>query len=233
MDRDQDAPPPTLPAPASPAAEPSPPSRAARGGRAFREILETALLAAILYLGVRTVILPYEVEGASMTPNLQDHERVLVNRVAYFSFDANRLLDLVPGVDREGQDIIRPFGGPERGDVVVLEPPSRANSNKPYIKRVIGLPGETVTFEDGYVEIDGVRLDEDYIAGPITECATSSTYCEVGTIPDGHVFVLGDNRENSSDSRAFGLVPIDQIEGRAFFANWPLDALGPIGHGDY
>lgn len=217
-----------------PSSAPAPdraPAAGGRGGRLLREVVETVLLAVVLYVGIRTVVLPYEVEGASMTPNLQNHERVLVNRLAYAGFDADVLWDLIPGVDDAEHDPVRPFGGPERGDVVVLDPPTDVPSDKPYIKRVIGLPGETVAFDDGYVAIDGVRLDESYIDGPITTC--DGDHCEVGTIPEGYVFVLGDNRAHSADSRSFGLVAIDRIAGKAFFANWPLDLIGPIPHGDY
>ena len=191
--------------------------------RRFSELTRTLLLAAIVFAGARTVVLPYEVEGASMTPNLLNHERVLVNRSVYFHFDLNQVLDYVPGVDLSKAREIFPFHSPKRGDVVVLHPPVK--SPEPYIKRVIGLAGERVTFEQGYVYINGVKLDESYIDGPITFCR-GSTNCDLGPIPDGYVYVLGDNRDNSSDSRSFGLVKIDDIVGKAWFTNWPLDAIG-------
>lgn len=198
--------------------------------RAIREIAETLLLAVVLYVAVRAVVMPYEVDGASMEPNLHNHERVLVNRLSYTTFDLNEILDWIPFVDREGEWIFHPFGEPERGDVVVLNPP--VDSDKPYIKRIIGLPGETVVIQDGHVYIDGVMLDEEYIDGPITNCTGRADNCEV-TVPEGYVYVLGDNRGNSSDSRSFGVVAIDEIQGKAFFTNWPLDAIGPISHGEY
>jgi signal peptidase I len=211
---------------ASAAAKPAPKSAARR----FSELTKTLLLAVIVFVGARMVVLPYEVEGASMTPNLLNHERVLVNRTVYFHFDLNQMLDYIPGVDLSGTREIFPFHAPQRGDVVVLNPP--ITSNEPYIKRVIGLPGESVTFQNGYVYINGVQLDEPYIDGPITYC-TGSPNCDLGPIPAGYVFVLGDNRDASSDSRVFGLVKIDDIVGKAWFTNWPLDAFGFVPHYNY
>src|SRR5215213_850734 len=115
--------------------------------RGISELTRTLLLAAIVFVGARTVVLPYEVEGASMTPNLHNRERVLVNRTVYFHFDLNKVINWVPGVDRNGTHEIYPFHSPERGDVVVLNPP--LPSSQPYIKRVIGLPGDSISFKDG------------------------------------------------------------------------------------
>lgn len=198
--------------------------------RFLSEITKTLLLAALVFVGARTIVLPYEVEGASMTPNLHNRERVLVNRTVYFHFDVNRVLNWVPGVQVEGSRTLYPFHSPERGDVVVLDPPVR--SNEPFIKRVIGLPGETVTFRDGRVYVDGALLDEPYISGAITSC-TNTPYCEFGPIPAGSVYVLGDNRRNSTDSRSFGPVKIASIVGKAWFSNWPLDDIGIMPHYDY
>ena len=199
-----------------------------------REIVETVLLAVILYVGVRTVVMPYQVDGASMEPNLLNNERVLVNRLAYWDVDLNTPLNWIPGVDRDGSWTFTPFGGVARGDVIVLEPPLA--HDQPYIKRVIGLPGDHITFRDGYVLVNGERLNEDYIDGPITQCsdrpASDLETCDV-TVPAGSVYVLGDHRDNSSDSRYFGVVPEGNIDGKAFFSNWPIGELGPIGHGDY
>ena len=204
------------------------PMRHVRNGVA--EIIKTLLVVVIVLAIARVFLLPFEVEGASMSPNLHDQDRVLVNRSVYFHFDLNRLLNLLPGVEREGELIVFPFHMPQRGDVVVLHPPF--SSSQPYIKRVIGLPGETITFRNGYVYVDGVRLDEPYINGAITRCDRGRP-CYEGTVPPGRVYVLGDNRGNSTDSRSFGPVPIDNIIGEAWFTNWPLDAIGFLPNYDY
>jgi signal peptidase I len=195
------------------------------------EFVRTVLLAALVFVGARVFVLPYEVEGASMTPNLRDRERVLVNRSVYYHVDLNQFLNWIPGVDVQGQHVIYPFHPPQRGDIVVLNPPVN-HPTQPYIKRVIGLPGETVSFQGGYVYIDGVRLDEPYIRGAITNCDLADG-CHAGTVPAGYVYVLGDNRDNSADSRTFGFVKIDDIIGKAWFANWPIDRIGFLPHYDY
>lgn len=191
------------------------------------ELLKTGLLALVVFVGARLVVLPYQVEGRSMTPNLQDQERVLVNRAVYMRMDLDRLVGWVPGVDLEPGQLSYPFHGPERGDVVVLNPPEY--SDEPYIKRVIGVAGDEISFRDGDVYIDSERLDEPYLDGAVTDC-DGADYCEGFTVPEGHVFVLGDNRAGSLDSRAFGPVPLDHVIGKAWFVNWPLDKVGPIPH---
>lgn len=213
------------------AAHPAEPAPRRGAWAVLQEITQTALIALLIYVVLQVVISPYEVDGASMTPTLRDHERVLVNRMAYVGLDLNRLRNLLPGTDSDEADIRHPFGLPDRGDIVVLDPPTRDPSAEPYIKRVIGLPGDTVSFRQGYVYINGTRLNESYIDGAVTSCR--GDYCDAGVIPDGYVYVLGDNRQHSADSRTFGLVPVERLIGEAFFANWPLDVIGPISGADY
>lgn len=218
--------------PAAPATDaPDAPARRA-GGRIVRELVETALLALLIYAGVRTLLLPYEVEGASMSPNLHSDDRLLVSRQSYLHFNVDDLFGFLPGVDGDGSHVVYPFGHPDRGDVIVFTPPVTPISDKPYVKRVIGLPGESITLGDGYVFVDGNRLDESYVDGPITSCDDDQN-CDLGPVPDSHVFVLGDNREHSTDSRDFGFVDVDRVIGQAVFTNWPLDDLGPVPGGDY
>jgi signal peptidase I len=111
------------------------------------------------------------------------------------------------------------FTSPHRGDIVVFHPPVPAGS--PYIKRVIALPGETIEIRDGAVYIDGELLLENYLHGAGTLCRA---HCAL-TVPDDAVFVMGDNRANSSDSRDFGPVAIDSIIGEALFSLWPPGAV--------
>ncbi|MGH2560667.1 MAG: signal peptidase I, partial [Thermomicrobiales bacterium] len=185
-------------------------------GRNFAvETMKTALLAAVIFFGARAVVLPFEVEGSSMTPNLRDHERVLVNQTVYYHFDLNELLNLVPGIDREGEQVMYPFHAPERGEIVVLDPPHA--SDKPYIKRVVGLAGESIAIRDGRVYVDGLPLDESYLGGVVTPCG-GKQHCAIGPIPDDYVYVLGDNRGYSRDSRDFGPIPIEDIVGKAWFS---------------
>jgi signal peptidase I len=198
------------------------------GGRAIREIVETLLLALVIFVGVRLIVLNFRVDGESMIPNLTDGEMLLVNRNVYFHFDMNGVLDALPFVERDSEDIVYPFHPPERGDIVVFNPPVQS-SDKPYIKRVIGLPGERVTFEGENVFIDGVQLNEPYIV-EATDCR--GNYCDT-IVPEGHIYVLGDNRNNSSDSRSFGVVDVDDIIGKAWIGYWPMDEIGIVDHYDY
>ena len=201
----------------------------ATAGRAAREIVETLLLALVIFLAVRLVVLNFRVDGHSMDPNLDDAQMLLVNRNAYLDFDLNKLRNLLPGEDRDGTDVVYPFDPPERGDIVVFEPPE--DSDQPYIKRVIALPGEEVSFADGRVLIDGRPLEEPYIEEP-TECDGPRRRC-TATVPEGSVFVMGDNRDNSQDSRVFGPIDVDTIVGKAWLSYWPLDDLGLVPHYDY
>jgi len=109
------------------------------------------------------------------------------------------------------------FHGPRRGDIVVVDVPS---SRVPLIKRVIGLSGETIAIRDNRVLIDGVPLAESYL--------TNTRQGNYGPteIPAGHVFVMGDNRGASNDSRSFGPVPVDRVVGRAWVSYWPVEEWG-------
>jgi len=195
--------------------------------RALREILETVLLAAIIFFGVRLLVLNFKVDGLSMTPNLHNNELLLVNRNAYEDIDLNNWINKIPFVERDGTWVVYEFDPPERGDIVVFDPPN--GDSKPYIKRVIATEGETVSFRDGSVYVNDIKLDEPYISAGITECAD----CDPVLVPDDEVFVLGDNRRNSSDSRVFGAVPIDNIIGKAIITYWPLEDVGRVPHYHY
>ena len=111
----------------------------------------------------------------------------------------------------------------------MFNPPN--GSDEPAIKRVIAREGETVEIRDGSVYVDDVELEEPYIDEGITECLSNS--CDPVTVEEGEVFVLGDNRRNSSDSRSFGPVPIENLIGKAWVVYWPLDEGGIVPHYDY
>lgn len=110
---------------------------------------------------------------------------------------------------------------PERGDIVIIHGPEH---EKRLVKRIIALEGQTVDMKDGYVYVDGVQLEEPYAKGLTAPGALEVPY----TVPAGHVFVLGDNRENSLDSRSFGPVALSSLEGKAVFRIWPIDHFGVL-----
>lgn len=206
--------------------------RPASGRRAWStlgELAETILLTLVIFLAARALVVNYRVDGGSMQPTLQNGQYLLVNKAVYFHLDRNRLRNLLPGEDTIERDVIYPFHPPARGDIVVLIPPDV--SDKPFVKRVIGVPGDTVAVRGGQILVNGEPLEEPYIADP-----ARYTYPPDGgavTVPPGTVFVLGDNRNNSRDSHAFGPVTYDAIVGKAIVTYWPRERIGLIGHGRY
>lgn len=200
----------------------------------LREIIETALLALIIFVAVRSVVLNFKVDGLSMMPSFENGEMLLVNRNSYRSLDAWDFVDWLPFVD-EHEDATPwiTFGEPKRGDVIVFTPPA-PGQDKPYIKRIIGLPGDQVEVHDDGVYVNSTRLDEPYLEGRTTSCRTgTSTFCGSVTVPEGSVYVMGDNRNNSEDSRYFGPVPENRIIGKAWITYWPTDVIGVVPHYEY
>ena len=205
----------------SPAAEPvaQPRSRRSRRRRLERwfgprgaGIAEWVIVivgAILLALVVKVFLLQaFYIPSLSMYPTLHEGDRVLVNKLSYHLHDVNR------------------------GDVIVFErPPSETSSNIPdLIKRVVGLPGESITIENGAVFIDGQRLDEKYLPdGTVTSTANAPNKCTPDApcvVPEGKVWVMGDNRGDSKDSRYFGAIDESSIVGRAFITVWPLGRFG-------
>ena len=191
-----------------------------RSRKLIREIIETALLALLVFLAVRASLQNYLVEGYSMFPTLDNGQHILVDKVSYAEVNMDRLTDFIPFVDAEAGDVRQVFGGPGRGDIIVFQ--TSGGSGNDLIKRVIGLPGEQVEIVNGTVFINGQPLLEPYI----TE-AWSDTRPAI-VIPERHYYVLGDNRNSSQDSRSgrIGLVPRDRIVGKALLRYWPFSDFG-------
>lgn len=161
------------------------------------DILETIVLAVVLYLGINALSARVRVDGFSMIPTLQNGEYILVNRLAYKT------------------------GQPARGDIIVFSLP--ADNGQDLIKRVIGLPGETVHVSDGSVTINGVKLQETYIA-------QDPLYFGDWIVPEGNLFVLGDNRNDSRDSHQWGLLPLENVIGKSVLIYWPQSEWQIINH---
>lgn len=198
-------------------------SASLRSHKIVREVVETTLLAVLVFLAVRATFQNYRVEGHSMDPTLQDGEFLLVNKLEYSQINVKKLSNFIPFLQVGGASERDVFHGPQRGDIVVLKDP-RDLVNEHLVKRVIGLPGETFEIANGHVYINGRLLDEPYITQPWD----GSTPKEV--IPAGDYFVMGDNRENSWDSRFFGLVPRSLIVGKAQLSYWPFSKFGQPAH---
>lgn len=218
--------------PATPDPEPSPEQTAEtslpavqaseRPSSAIRETVQTLVLALLIFLAIRSVVLNFRVDGNSMAPTLQNGEMLIVNRRAYSHINLSALVNWLPGVELNGEHEWYPFGRPQRGDIVVFTPPRTAVGSEPYIKRIIGLPGDRVSIHDGAVYINGDRLPETYVA---SETRTRGIDDRPETVVSpGHVIVLGDNRGASRDSRMFGEVPMSNIIGKAWVTYWPVRA---------
>ncbi|MEX1255019.1 MAG: signal peptidase I [Dehalococcoidia bacterium] len=207
----------------------APPAERRRGhafGRVLREAAETVILAVLIFLFVRAVVQNFQVEGSSMQPTLQNGWYLLVNKAIYFEINLENVHKFVPFVD-PGDDPTRYlFRGPQRGDVIVFRDPAIAQGQpeRDFIKRIIGEPGDVVEVRDQTVFINGRPLDEPYIF------EKPSYTCAPERIPEGHYFVLGDNRNNSSDSHLWGPVPRENIIGMAWVSYWPFDVFGLIGN---
>lgn len=157
-------------------------------GRFAFDIIETLILAVVLFLGINAISARVRVDGFSMRPTLEDGEFVLVNKMSYR------------------------FGDYSRGDIIVFHFP--VDPSEDLVKRVIGLPGDHVEVKNNTVYVNGQKLDEPYIA-------EVPLYGGEWTVADGNLFVLGDNRNNSNDSKDWGLLPQEKVVGKAVLIYWP------------
>jgi signal peptidase I len=179
------------------AVTPSAPGRSALAvlGAWARDLVVSVILAILVILFLYQ---PVKVEGTSMMPSLVDQERIFINKFVY----------------RFGIDDIK------RGDLVVFWFPG--DPSKSYIKRVIGLPGDTVEVDNGEVVVNGQVLREDYVREEYRDHMSMAPY----QVHEDEYFVLGDHRSSSNDSRAWGGVPRTHIYGKAVFVYWPLEKIG-------
>jgi signal peptidase I len=193
----------------------------------FRELAETVLLALLIFLSVRASFQNFRVEGASMSPSLENGEYLIVNKLSYAQVDLG-MFDFLPFFDAGDDPVKHLWGAPERGDVIVFEAPT--SPNRDFIKRIIGVPGDTVEImSSGEVTVNGTVLSEPYAVGT-TSCPTGN--CKFEVPPEGSpeaeekcgsnacYFVMGDNRQNSSDSRQNWLVPEENIIGKTLITYW-------------
>jgi signal peptidase I len=185
----------------SPAPEAAPPGPALPAGRApgmhpwLRDLIISVLIAAFIIVFLYQ---PVRVEGTSMLPMLEDQDRLFINKIAY------RVGDI------------------HQGDVVVFEYPR--DHTKSYIKRVIGLPGDHLRIDHGFVYVNGVRLTESYVPARYEDDRSEAEM----VLPPHEYFLMGDHRSISSDSREFGPVDRNLIYGKAVFVYWPMEQVGVV-----
>jgi len=177
----------------------TPPEGRARSspGRVFAEYVAILVVAiAVAFLAQAFIVKPYRIPSTSMEPTLMVGDRVLVNRLVYH------------------------FHPPHRGDVIVFHPPGEV-SKDPFIKRVVAVAGDTIAVHDGQLYLNGVAQDESaYVKSYPIEGDYPAT-----KIRSGYIWAMGDNRNNSGDSRVFGPVPLSSIVGEAFAIYWPLNHI--------
>ena len=170
------------------------------------EIVETLVLTLIIFFVIQTFVAqPYQIRQQSMETTLEPDQYVLVDKLTP-RFDAYK-----------------------RGDIVVFSPPESwaQPDGTPYIKRVIGIGGDIVEIRDGKVFVNGTQLKEPYVFVENGQPQETEDPLQVGTwtVPDGDLFLMGDHRKSSADSREFGTVAVDKVIGRAWLRYWPLDTL--------
>jgi len=190
--------------------QPDQPASGSQFGAILYEVLETLVLAVVIWLVVNFTTARYVVEGQSMEPNLHTGQYLIVNRLAYMQ--VGNLITL---------------GSPQHGDIVVFDFPR--NPTDDYVKRIIGLPGDHIVINDaGQVFVNGELLDEPYLSS----MAGVPYHARTGTwdVPEGSYFVLGDNRNSSSDSRSWSFLERKYIVGKAWFSYWPPMYWGFVSH---
>lgn len=164
--------------------------------RLVREVIETVVLTILMFLVIHSAVQNFNVDGHSMEPNLHNNELILVDKWTYL------------------------FHAPTRGDVVVfVAPPDPAQD---YVKRIIGMPGDVITINNGVPTVNGVTLKEYYVRPANMGATPGDNSVNKEVVPPNDFFVLGDNRVGSSDSRTWGFLPRKNIIGRASLVYWPL-----------
>lgn len=168
----------------------------------LRDTLVTIVLTIVIFILIQATVQVSIVNGSSMEPDLRDGQRIVVNKAVYLLHQ------------------------PHRGDIIIFHPPQNSGTT-PFIKRVIGLPGDTIEIKQGRVYINGSPLEEPYIKD-----APAYTLVKKNVSGDSY-FVLGDNRNNTSDSHIWGTVPRPNIIGKAWLTIWPPDSWGPAPNHDF
>lgn len=172
----------------------------------FLDFLETIVVSLAIFAVVYIFLFqPHQVDGKSMEPNFHNGEYILTDKISYR------------------------IHSPKRGDVIVFKSPQDPNNKIDFIKRILGVPGDTIKVQSGFIYLNGTKIEEDYVNDPgqVLPGRFLRENMEI-EVPPGQYFVMGDNRNHSSDSREWGFVSTAGIVGRAFFRYWPLTEFGVV-----
>jgi signal peptidase I len=187
--------------------------------RLVTEVLLIIIVALAVFMLVQSTMGHFQISGSSMEPSLYNGEHILVDRATYYHVNRGWASHIIPFLKWRG-DSGYIFHAPNRGDIVIVHPPEDASISEDLIKRVIAIPGDTVEVKQGLVYVNGHALKESYIKEP------PSRNMALQHVPADSYFVMGDNRNNSNDSRFFGPVPSENIIGKPWIVVWPLGKWG-------
>ena len=186
------------------------------------ETIETVLITLVVFIVLQTAIQNFQVQGSSMKPTLLPADRIVVNKIPTFRIPMGTIGDTLPWLLSSDEKDHYLFGKYDRGSIVVFKSPDE--SGQDLVKRIIGIPGDTISINDGKVFVNGNLIEEPYV-----ESQGSSKTSDL-QVPNNHYFVLGDNRPWSNDSRhwVFSFVEESLIIGKAWMIYWPKDRMSVL-----
>ena len=194
-----------------------------------KDLIESIILAILVFIVIQTAIQNFKVEGSSMDPTLSHGQYVIVDKVSYFRLHADRFSRIIPiwkSQESRAQFALDP---PKRGEIIVFSYP--LNPERDFVKRVIGIPGDTIKIGNGQVIVNEKVINEDYINSLTPKgdlWFADGVRPKITKLQDQQYFVLGDNRLGSNDSRNWGPVPENHIHGRVWLSYWPVSKLAVI-----
>lgn len=187
----------------------------------IRELIETALLSLAVFLALHLSVQNFRVEGSSMVPTLTEGQYIIANKIIYSRVSTDTLAGFLPFIQPSGEaGSLYTFHPPEHGEIIIFNFPS--DQSRDLVKRVIGMPGDTIEIQSGQVIRNGESIEEPYVVNK-----DRRTYDPV-EVPENSYYVLGDNRRSSSDSRDWGFLSDEHVVGRAWVSYWPMDRIGVL-----
>ena len=187
----------------------------------IRELLETVLLSIAVFLALHFSVQNFRVEGSSMDPTLTEGQYIVANKIIYSRVTTDSLARFIPFIQPSGEgDSLYAFHPPSYGEILIFNFPT--DRSRDLVKRVIGLPGDTIEIQSGQVIRNGEMLDEPYVVN------RDRRNVDPLVVPENYYYVLGDNRRASSDSRDWGFLADEHVVGRGWVSYWPTDKIGVL-----